>query len=120
MPVPPAPFTAVERALLRHEFMVRFGQAPRLADGIWLRRWRGGPQAGQPKISAAVASLLERGLVQLGPDRIGFRARFTPAGVAALRLLAQDKRALNPNQYAHVLEELGLDPAGTGATGTGA
>ncbi len=111
MPVPPAPFTPAERALLRHEFMVRFGQAPRLADGIWLRRWRGGPQAGQPKIPAAVASLLERGLVQLGPDRIGFRARFTPAGIAALQLLAQDKRALDPKQYAHIREELEADPA---------
>ena len=119
MPVPPAPFTAVERNLLRHEFMVRFGQAPRLAEGIWLRRWRGGPQAGQPKIPAAVASLLERGLVQLGPDRIGFRARFTPTGMAALRLPAQDKRALDPKQYAHVLEELGADPAGAGAIRTG-
>ncbi len=119
MPLPPASFTPVERNLLRHEFLVRFGQAPRLADGIWLRGWRGGPQAGQPKIPAAVASLLERGLVELGPDRIGFRARFTPAGIAALRLLAQDKRALNPKQYAHVLEELGLDPAGAGATETG-
>jgi len=119
MPLPPAPFTAVERTLLRHEFLVRFGQAPRLADGIWLRTWRGGPQAGQPKIPAAVASLLERGLVELGPDRIGFRARFTAAGRAALRLLAQDRRALNPKQYAHVLEELGLDPAGAGPTETG-
>jgi len=119
MSLPPAPFTPAERNLLRHEFLVRFGQAPRLADGIWLRSWRGGLQAGQPKIPAAVASLLERGLVELGPDRIGFRARFTPAGIAAVRLLAQDKRALNPKQYAHVLEELGLDPAGAGAAETG-
>ena len=119
MPMPPAPFTAAERALLRHEFMVRFGQAPRLADGIWLRRWRGGPQAGQPKIPAAVASMLARGLLELRPSRTGARAHFTPAGYAALRLLAQDKRALTPKQYAHVLEELGLDPAGAGATETG-
>ena len=111
MPMPPAPFNTAERNLLRHEFLVRFGQAPRLADGIWLRRWRGGPQAGQPKIPAAVASLLERGLVELGPDRIGFRARFTPAGIAALQLLAQDKRALDPKQYAHIREELEADPA---------
>ncbi len=119
MSLPPAPFSPAERALLRHEFMVRFGQAPRLVDGIWLRRWRGGPHAGQPKIPAAVASLLERGLVELGPDRIGFRARFTPAGIAALRQLVQDKRALDPKQYAHVLEELGSDPAGAGAAKTG-
>jgi len=106
MPMPPAPFNTAERNLLRHEFLVRFGQAPCLADGIWLRSWRGGPQAGQPKIPAAVASMLERGLVELGPDRIGFRARFTASGITALRLLAQDRRALDPKQYAHIREEL--------------
>ena len=111
MPLPPSPFSAAERSLLRHEFLVRFGQAPRLADGIWLRVWRGGPQAGQPKIPPAVASMLDRGLMKLGPDAIGFRARFTPAGIAALRLLAQDRRALDPKQYAHVRDELRLEPA---------
>ena len=109
MPLP-APFNAAERALLRHEFMIRFGQPPSLADGLWLRRWCSGPQAGQPKIPAAIASMLARGLVEIGPDRIGFRARCTPAGVAALRLLAQDRRALDPKQYAHIREELGVDP----------
>ena len=109
MPSPSSPFSAAERSLLRHEFLVRFGQAPRLADGIWLRIWRGGPQAGQPKIPPAVASMLDRGLMELGPDAIGFRARFTPARIAALRLLAQDRRALDPKQYAHVREELGLE-----------
>ncbi len=54
---------------------------------------------------------LERGLVELGPDRIGFRARFTPAGIAALRRLAQDRRALDPKQYAHIREELEVDSA---------
>ena len=111
MPVPPSPFSTAERALLRYEFLARFGQAPSLADGIWLRTWRGGPQAGQPKIPPAVASMLERGLVALAPDRIGVRARFTPAGLAALRLLAQDRRALDPAQYAHLRQELGVDPA---------
>jgi len=90
---------------------LRPGAPPRLADGIWLRVWRGGPQAGQPKIPAAVAGLLDRGLMELGPDTIGFRARFTPAGIAALRLLAQDRRALHPKQYAHVREQLGLEQA---------
>ena len=83
MPLPPAPFNTAERNLLRLEFMVRFGQPPSVADGLWLRRWRGGPQAGQPKI---------------------------PAGIAALRQFAQDRRALDPKQYAHIREELGVDP----------
>ena len=111
MPLPPSPFTTAERNLLRHEFLPRFGQAPSVTDGIWLRAWgSGGPQAGQPKIPAAVASMLERGLVEIGPDRIGFRARFTPAGMAALRVMAQDRRALDPKQYAHIRDELEIDP----------
>jgi hypothetical protein len=110
MPLPPPPFNTAERNLIRHEFLVRFGQAPSLVDGIWLKGWRGGPQAGQPKIPAAVASMLERGLLEIGPDSIGFRARFTPAGIDALRLLAQDRRALDPTQYPHIRQELGIDP----------
>jgi len=118
MPTLPAPFNTAERNVLRREFLIRFGQAPSLADGIWLRVWRGGSRAGQPKIPAAVASMLERGLVELGPDRIGFRARFTPAGIAALRLLAQDRRALDPKQYAHIRDELGMDPLAAVDPGT--
>src|ERR1700712_2809989 len=110
MPLPPSPFNTAERNLLRHEFLIRFGQAPSLSEGIWLRVWRGGPQAGQPKIPVAVASMLERGLVEVGPNNMGFRARFTAAGIAALKLLAQDRRALDPKQYAHIRQELGVDP----------
>jgi len=115
MPLPS--FNTAERNLLRHEFLVRFGQAPSVASGIWLRGWRGGPQAGQPKIPAAVASMLARGLVEIGPDSIGFRARFTPAGITALSTLAQDRRALDPKQYAHIREELGIDPVATASPG---
>ena len=108
MPLPPSPFDTAERNLLRLEFLPRFGQVPAVTDGIWLRVWRGGPQAGQPRIPAAVASMVERGLVEIGSDSIGFRARFTLAGIAALRLLAQDRRALNPKQYGHIIKDLGL------------
>ena len=102
-------FTLPERALLRHEFFVRFGQAPLLADGIRLRSWRTGPHAGQPKLPPAVASMLARDLVTLQSDRIGASVQFTAAGYAALRLLAQDRRALNPLTYAHLRQELGLE-----------
>ena len=100
--------------MLRHEFLPRFGAAPRLADGIWLRTWRSGPQAGQPKVPPAVASMIARGLVELRPQRHGARVYFTEAGYAALRLLAQDRRALDPKQYAHVRQELGLEPGPAG------
>ena len=106
----PAPLNTAERNLLRHEFMIRFGQPPALTDRLWLRACCSGPQAGQPKIPAAVASMLTRGLVEIGPDRVGFRARFTPAGIAALRRLARDRRALDLKQYGHIRKELGIDP----------
>ena len=110
-PADPLAFTLPERALLRHEFLLRFSQAPLLADGIWVRTWRGGSQAGQPKVPPAVASMLARGVVELGQGRMGPHVYFTEAGYAALRLLLQDHRALNPLTYAHLRQELGLEPA---------
>ena len=105
----PAAFTAPERDLIRRELHQRFGQDPLVADGIMLRTWRGGPHAGQPKVPPAVRTMLERGLVELRTDGRWPTADFTAVGLAALRLLAQDKRALDPARYAHVRRELGLD-----------
>ena len=88
-PKPPTPFDAAERALMRLEFFPRFGQAPSLADGIWLRTWRTGAKAGQPKIPAAAASMLARGLLELqpaaGPARIS-RKRAMPRYACSLRI----------------------------------
>ena len=39
---PAVPFTAPERDLLRRELCRHFGQDPLIADGIFLRTWRGG------------------------------------------------------------------------------
>ena len=104
------PFTTAERNLLRAELMVRFGQPPNIADGIALRTWHSGPQAGTPKIPKAVSSMLERGLVEIGPGIYGRPcARFTAIGLEALRALANDRRALDPECYAHVRRELGMD-----------
>ena len=114
-PSDPALFTAPERELIRRELHTRFGQDPAVADGIMLRTWRGGPNAGQPKLPPAVRSMIERGLVAVRTDGRWPMARFTEAGLAALRRLAQDRRALDPARYAHVRRELGLD-AGEGDT----
>lgn len=43
--------------LIRRELCVRFGRPPLLAEGIFLRVWRSGPLAGQPKVPAAVQSM---------------------------------------------------------------
>jgi hypothetical protein len=105
----PSPFTAAERELLRREMGPHFGQHPSLAGGLLLRTWRGGPQKGEPKLPPAVLSMLERGLVEVRTGRSGPRAVFTEAGLAALRRLLQDRRAMDPVRFAHLRRELGLD-----------
>ena len=104
-------FTAPERDLIRRELGMRFGQLPSVADGLFLRTWRGGPWAGQPKLPVAVQGMLERGLVEVRSDGRWPRACFTEAGLAAMRELARDRRQLDPVRYAHVRQELGLEPA---------
>ena len=106
---PPLPFTAPERELIRRELGVHFSQLPSVADGLFLRTWRGGQQAGQPKVPPPVRSMLERGLITLRTDQRWTRAHFTPAGLDALREMARDRRLLDPVRYAHVREELGLE-----------
>ena len=85
-----------------------------MADGVLLRTWRAGPHRGQPRIPLAVQGLLDRGLAEVGPGRYGPRARFTEAGLRELRLLLEDRRAMDPGRFAHLRRELGLD-AGEGA-----
>ncbi len=109
------PFTAPERELIRRELGLHFSQLPSVADGLFLRTWRGGPQAGQPKVPPAVQSMLERGLVELRTDQPWPRAHFTQAGLDALRELARDRRMLDPVRYAHVLQELGMSTEETGS-----
>jgi hypothetical protein len=105
----PFPFTATERELIRREMGLHFGQYPSLADGLLLRTWRGGPQKGEPKLPPAVQSMLERGLIKLRAERSGPRAFFTEAGLAALRQLLRDRRAMDPVRFAHLRRELDLD-----------
>jgi hypothetical protein len=105
----PSPFTAEERELIRREMGVRFGQPPSVADGLFLRSWRGGVRRGEPKLPPAVRGMLERGLVEVRPGPIGYRAVFTEAGLEALRRLLRDRRAMDPVRFAHLRRELGLD-----------
>jgi hypothetical protein len=79
-----SPFTAPERDLLRRELCRHFGQDPAIADGIFLRTWRGGERRNQPKIPPAVQTMLERGLLEVRVTQRGPRAFFTAAGLAAL------------------------------------
>jgi hypothetical protein len=104
-------FTAREREFIRHAMGQHFGQYPRLADGISLRTWRTGERKGQPKISPAVQSMLDRGLVAIRQEGRWPVVLFTEDGLAALRELLLDRRAMDPARFAHLRRELGLEPA---------
>ena len=114
----PSPFTATERDLIRRELCQHFGQDPRAADRFLLRTWRSGPQTGEPKLPPAVRSMLERGLVEIRTGR-GARAIFTPAGLAALRRLLADRRAMDSVRFAHLRRELDLDDGEDSADASG-
>ena len=106
----PAGLTPDERAYIRRELDIFFSTLPRVADGLYLRTWRGGPQAGQPKVPLAAQGLLARGLVRLDASRRPPRLFFTEAGLAALRAMMADARLASPTAFAHVRQELGIDP----------
>jgi len=106
---PTSPFTPQERDLIRLELMPRFGQEPDLANGLFLRTWRAGPQKGQPKIPKAIQSMLDRGLVAIGTNPMGRAAAFfTEAGLEGLRLLLRDSRAMDSERYDYLRRELGV------------
>ena len=111
-----SPFTPQERELIRLELMPRFGQEPDLANGLFLRTWRAGPQKGQPKIPKAIQTMLDRGLVRIGTNPMGRPAAFfTEAGLEGLRQLLRESRALDPVRYGYLRRELGVDdPPGEG------
>ena len=103
------PFTAPERELLRRELCRHFGEDPSIADGIFLRTWRGGERRNQPKIPPAVQTMIDRGLLEVRTSNRWPRAYFTEAGLAALRQLVLDRRAMDPERFAHLRTQLGLD-----------
>jgi hypothetical protein len=106
-----AAFTSGERDYLRRELDRFFSTLPSVADGFQLRTWRGGPQAGQPKVPPVARGLLDRGLMRLEPIPWPPCLFFTEAGMAALRAMMADRRFANPVTFAHVRRELGIDPS---------
>jgi len=103
----PQSFTAKERDLIRVEFMARWGGFRSLSEGIFLHRWASGPHKGKPKLTKAVQSMLERGLVEIvDPQHASAYARFTAAGIEALRAMARNRQSLPPDKYGHLIEEL--------------
>ena len=110
-PEPPRPsaFTPVERDYIRRELDIFFSTLPSVAEGFHIKTWRGGPQAGQPKVPQAAAGMVERGLLRLDTTARMPRLFFTEAGIVALRAMMADARLANPAKFAHVRQELGID-----------
>jgi hypothetical protein len=103
-------FTPGERDCIRRELDMFCSTLPTVAEGFHLKRWRGGSQAGQPKLPPAAKSLLERGLMRL--DTITSRIPqlfFTDPGLDALRVMMAGRRLANPEKFAHIRQELGLN-----------
>jgi len=109
-PTTAAAFTPGERDYIRHELDRFFSTLPSVADGFQLRTWRGGAQAGQPKVPIVAKGLLERGLMRLEPTPWPPRLFFTEAGLVALRAMIANTRFTDPVTFAHVRLELGIDP----------
>jgi hypothetical protein len=87
-------FTPAERAYIRRELDMFFSTYPTVAEGFQLKTWRGGAQAGRPKLPPAAQSLLDRGLMRLDAGSRPPRLFFTDAV-----------------KFAHVRLELGIEPA---------
>ena len=108
--LPVAGFTPREREYIRVALSRFFSTLPSVTEGIQLRRWRGGPQAGQPKLPAVAQGLIARGLMRLDAEQRLPRLFFTEAGMIALRAMMMDRRFADPEKFAHVRRELGIDP----------
>ena len=103
-------FTPGERDYIRRELDMFFSTLPTVAEGFQLKTWRGGPQAGTPKLSPVARGLLERGLMRLDTSQRLPRLFFTEAGLVELRTMMMDRRLADPKKFAHVRQELGIDP----------
>jgi hypothetical protein len=103
-------FMAGERDYIRRELGMVFSTYPSAAAGFQLRNWRGGPQAAQPKIPPVAKSLLERGLMRLDTGGRLPKLFFTDAGMVELRAMMLDRRLADPTRFAHIRQELGIDP----------
>src|ERR1700709_210702 len=103
-------FTASERNYIRGELDMVFSTLPSVAEGFQLRTWRGGPEAGKPKLSPIAKGLLDRGLMRLDTSERHPRLFLAEAGLAGLRAMMADRRRADPKKFAHIRRELGIDP----------
>jgi hypothetical protein len=107
---PATGFSASERDYIRRELDMFFSTLPTVAEGFQLKTWRGGPQAGRPKVPPVARSLIDRGLMRLDTSERLPRLFFTETGLVELRAMMADRRLADPKRFAHVRQELGIDP----------
>jgi hypothetical protein len=81
-----------------------------VAEGFFLKTWRGGPEAGKPMLSPIGKGLVDRGLMRLDAGSRAARLFFTTAGLAELRAMMTDRRFADPKKFRHIRQELGIDP----------
>jgi 2-hydroxychromene-2-carboxylate isomerase len=105
-----AGFTTGERDYIRRELDMVFSTLPSVAEGFQPKTWRGGPDAGKPKLSPIAKGLIARGLMRLDASGHFPRLFFTEAGLTALPAMMMDRRLADPKKFAHVRQELGIDP----------
>ena len=103
--------TPAEREVIRREFMARFGEAQSVAGGFHIKRWATGTKKGQPKLSAAVQNMLDRGLITILDEGYWPTVTFTTKGMLALKRLAADRRALDPERHRLFIDEVSRFPA---------
>ena len=90
-----APVTGLtpgERAYIRRELDMFFSTLPTVAEGFQLKTWRGGPQAGKPKVPPVARSLVDRGLMRLDTSERLPRLFFTEVGLVELRAMIANRR----------------------------
>jgi hypothetical protein len=105
-----AGFTTGERDYIRRELDQFFSTLPSVAESFLLKTWRGGPEAGQPMFPTPAKTLLGRGFVRLDTDARLPKLFFTEPGLAASRTMMMDRRLADPKKFAHIRQELGIDP----------
>jgi hypothetical protein len=103
-------FSPSERDYIRRELDMFFSTLPTVAEGFQLKIWRGGPEAGKPKLPPVARGLVDRGLMRLDTSEPLPRLFFTEAGLFELRTMIANRRFADPKRFAHVRHELGIDP----------
>jgi hypothetical protein len=105
-----------ERDYTRRELDMFFSRLPTVAEAFRLKTWRGGPEAGKPKVWPVAGSRLDRGPMRLDTSECLPRLFFT-----ACRITLDDSGPpLRPTRnVTHVRQEFGIEPRVSDEPGPG-